>query len=246
MDMELFIFATAVFTLAGFVKGVVGMGLPTVAMGLLVLVMPPAAAAALLVVPSLLTNIAQMLDGGPLRPILRRLAPMMLGICAGTAAAALVLPAATGDWAQALLGLLLAGSAVMGLTGFSPAIPPRHEKSAAAAVGLVTGGVTVATGVFVIPSVPYLRALALDRETFVRALGLSFTVSSLTLALALAAQGVFRTEVALGSALALLPALVGMWIGARARRRLAGPAFKRVFDLSLLALGLFLVARALL
>ena len=46
----------ATFLLAGLVKGVIGLGLPTVAMGLLGLVMPPAQAAALLLVPSLVTK----------------------------------------------------------------------------------------------------------------------------------------------------------------------------------------------
>lgn len=45
-----------IFIAAGLVKGVTGMGLPTVAMGLLGLLMPPQAAAALLVLPSLLTR----------------------------------------------------------------------------------------------------------------------------------------------------------------------------------------------
>lgn len=45
------------FLLAGFVKGVVGLGLPTVAVGMLGLVMPPAQAAALLVAPSMVTNV---------------------------------------------------------------------------------------------------------------------------------------------------------------------------------------------
>jgi uncharacterized protein len=50
---------TSIFVLAGFVKGVIGLGLPTVAMGLLALLMTPAQAAAVLVVPSFLTNIWQ-------------------------------------------------------------------------------------------------------------------------------------------------------------------------------------------
>lgn len=40
-----------IFIAAGLVKGVTGMGLPTVAMGLLGLLMPPQAAAPLLVLP---------------------------------------------------------------------------------------------------------------------------------------------------------------------------------------------------
>ena len=45
--------------LAGFVKGVLGQGLPTVAVGLLSLIMSPGEAAALVVIPALITNIWQ-------------------------------------------------------------------------------------------------------------------------------------------------------------------------------------------
>jgi hypothetical protein len=45
--------------LAGFGKGVVGLGLQTVGMGLLAIVMSPAQAASLLVVPSFITNVQQ-------------------------------------------------------------------------------------------------------------------------------------------------------------------------------------------
>ena len=47
----------ATFLLAGLVKGVVGMGLPPVAIGIMALAMPPAQAAALVLVPAFVTNI---------------------------------------------------------------------------------------------------------------------------------------------------------------------------------------------
>ena len=59
MDLTLMVWVGVVFVLAGAVKGVTGMGLPTVAVSLLGLVMLPAQAAALLVLPSLATNVAQ-------------------------------------------------------------------------------------------------------------------------------------------------------------------------------------------
>ena len=86
---------TAIFVLAGFVKGVIGLGLPAVAMGLLALVMTPAQAAALLVVPSFLTNVWQAM-GSELIPLVRRLWPMLLGICAGVWAGGGLLTAAGG------------------------------------------------------------------------------------------------------------------------------------------------------
>ncbi|KPW06989.1 putative Membrane protein [Pseudomonas amygdali pv. aesculi] len=76
------------FLLAGTVKGVIGLGLPTVAMGLLGLAMLPAQAAALLIIPSTFTNVWQLATGGNLRPLLKRLWPMLSMIFIGTLAGA--------------------------------------------------------------------------------------------------------------------------------------------------------------
>jgi uncharacterized protein len=54
---EVMNFILLTFLLAGFVKGVIGMGLPTIAVGLLAGAMAPAQAASLLIIPSLVTNI---------------------------------------------------------------------------------------------------------------------------------------------------------------------------------------------
>ena len=56
----LWLFCAAVFIAAGIVKGVVGLGLPTLSMALLALAMALAQAAALLILPSLVTNVWQM------------------------------------------------------------------------------------------------------------------------------------------------------------------------------------------
>jgi hypothetical protein len=76
-------FGAAVFFFAGLAKGVSGLGLPTVGIGLLSIAMPPAHAAALMVVPALITNIWQMLSGPGLWRLVRRLWLMELGVCFG-------------------------------------------------------------------------------------------------------------------------------------------------------------------
>src|SRR5258707_540718 len=82
MGLVIVYFVSSTFALAGFVKGVVGVGLPTIGMGLLAAVRPRAKDAALLVVRSFVTNVWQAL-GPQLTPLLRRTWPMLLGICAG-------------------------------------------------------------------------------------------------------------------------------------------------------------------
>jgi uncharacterized membrane protein YfcA len=246
MDATLFAAIAATFTLAGFVKGVIGLGLPTIAMGLLGSLMAPAAAAALLIMPSIVTNIWQMAGGRGLAPLLRRLWPMLAGVCVGSWAGAGLLTGSNTGTAMTGLGTALLAYAAIGLMPWKlPRIPPRHEPWAGPLVGTATGLVTGATGVFVIPAVPYLGALGLSRDELVQALGISFTVSTLALALALGTAGVFSTGLAWGSLVALLPALIGMGLGNALRRRVSPETFRRWFFLGLLALGVQLLARGL-
>lgn len=227
----------ATFLLAGLVKGVIGMGLPTVAMGLLAIVLPPAQAAAILVVPSLVTNVWQLLAGPSCAALARRLWPMMVGVVVGTVAGAGVLAGNVAGLAKIGLGIALMVYAVVGLAGFRLTVAPRHEVWAGPLIGAITGLVTGATGVFVIPAVPYLQAIGLERDDLVQALGLSFTVSTIALALGLLRLDAFAADSAWISLLALAPALLGMQLGQWLRQRTAASAFRRVFFAGLLLLG---------
>ncbi len=234
----------AVFLLAGMVKGMTGLGLPTVAMGLLGLMMPPAQAAALVTLPSLTTNVWQMIGGPSLRLLLRRMWPMQAGVCLGTVAGAGLL--AQSEAGTAALGLALAAYAVVGLSSLGlPVTSARAERWLGPAIGAATGLVTAVTGVFVIPAVPYLQSLRLERDVMVQALGLSFTVSTLALASVLVMNGVLDIGAASGSMLALLPALVGMGLGQGLRRALSPVVFRRCFFIGLLLLGSWLGLRSL-
>jgi len=233
------------YLLAGFIKGVIGLGLPTVAVGLLGLMMSPAQAAAILVVPSLATNVWQCFVGGAVPELLKRLASLLIGICVGTAIAALLLPPGGGE-ATIWLGAMLSLYAVLGLLKVHFKVPRRAETWLGFIVGVGNGMLSVATSVFVIPAVPYLQSLDLDRDRLVQALGLSFTVSTITLALALAHAGEMAWSLWVPSALALGTAIVGMLIGQAVRGRISPATFRLWFFLSLLALGLHLTLRHML
>lgn len=232
----------AVFLLAGLVKGVVGMGLPTIAMGLLALVMAPAEAAAILIVPSFVTNVWQLAAGPVFSALFRRLWTMMLGIFVGTVAAAGLLSGGHTGVAQVGLGVALVLYAALGLSAVRFSVPSRHEPWLSPLVGAATGLVTGATGVFVIPAVPYLQSLGLKRDDLIQALGLSFTVSTIALAVGLSRSGPVgaSSPFVVASLLALVPALVGMFAGQSLRERMSVETFRRVFFAGLLLLGLYL------
>ena len=224
------------FIIAGLVKGVTGMGLPTVAMGVLGALISPVAAAGLLLVPSAVTNIWQLSTGPSFMALARRLWPMMAMIVAGTVPGAFLLTAGS-PLSVAALGLVLVAYALYSLFGKQPFVPPQAERWLSPLIGLVTGIVTGATGVFVIPAVPYLQALNLGRDDLVQALGLSFTVSTMALFAGLAWHGALDFGNLLLSSLAILPALAGMWAGQALRNRISPAAFRRGFLVCLVLLG---------
>jgi uncharacterized membrane protein YfcA len=235
---------TLIFVAAGMVKGVIGLGLPTVAMAFLTLTMPPADAAAILVLPSFVTNVWQ-LAGPQLARLLRRLWSMQLASALATVATAHWLGAVSSAGAVAGLGAALILYALTGLAPVRLELPARLEPWLAPVVGAATGAVTAMTGVFVIPAVPYLHALRLSPDDLVQALGISFTVSTVALAISLAGEGQFGWPNAGASALALAAAFGGMILGATLRARMAPATFRRWFFIGLLLLGAHLLLRGL-
>lgn len=244
LDTTTMLMVLATFIIAGIVKGVTGMGLPTVAMGVLGLFMPPVLAAGLLILPSFVTNIWQLLAGPDFRAIIARLWPMMIAIAGGTLIGIRLMTAGTGVWTTSALGLCLAAYAAYSLFAKPLSVPARLESRLSPAIGLTTGLLTGGTGIFVVPAVPYIQSLGFNRDDLVQALGLSFTVSTIALAAGLASQGAFRVEHLSLSALAVLPALLGMWLGQKIRNIVSPATFRRWFLICLLLLGAELFLRA--
>jgi uncharacterized protein len=241
---EATILIAGVFALAGLTKGVIGLGLPTISMGLLAIVMTPVEAAAILVLPSFITNVWQMVAGPSLQTVARRLWPMMLAVCLGTWAGAGLITGATARYGTSLLGASLLLYALTGLVSIRLTATKGQEPWLGPIVGAVTGLITAATGVFVIPAVPYLQAIGLEKEELVQALGLSFTVSTLALTMNLALIGALKASIA-GPALgALAMACAGMWVGQALRLRMQPTTFRRWFFVGLLLLGVYLVVRS--
>jgi uncharacterized protein len=239
------VLVVSAYLLAGFVKGVIGMGLPTVALGVLAAVMTPSQAAAILIAPSLATNIWQMVAGPYFMGLLKRLGLMLLGMFAGAWLGTGILTGENAKPAAIGLGLVLVVYAGFGLSKYRFSVPRHAEIWLGPIVGIVTGYVMAATGVFVIPALPYLQAIGLEKDELVQALGLHFTVSTLALALVLWDGGAFNVSLGTLSLFAIVPAMLGMYIGQHVRRRVSVATFQILLYVGLLLLGVNLLIKYL-
>jgi uncharacterized protein len=232
------------FVLAGFVKGVLGQGLPTVAVGLLSLIMSPGEAAALIVIPALLTNIWQGWFGPSLWPLIRRLWPTLLASFVGTFVATWaglgLLTAETAALARKALGVALILYGILGVSRIRPQVPPRVEAWLGPTMGAANGAVSTATGVFMFPVIPYIQSLGLERDDLVQAQGISFTVSSFALAFVVLGNGTLNATNAVASLIAMLVTFVGMFLGQYTRKLVQPEVFRTLFFAGMLALGVSL------
>jgi uncharacterized membrane protein YfcA len=232
------------FLLAGFVKGVIGLGLPTVSMGLLAVTMPPGQAMAIVIVPAIVTNVWQTFGGPYLRDIMRRLWPLMAGTAAGIWLNAGLLTGPYAPYGTVVLGVLLVIYSILGLSKINFKVARRDEKWIGGIVGVATGVVSAATGVQVIPSMPYLQAIGMEKDELVQALGVFFTVATVALAFNLTTAGLLTAATALPGTVAMAASFTGMFIGQAVRNRMQPDVFRRWFLIAMIFLGLYLAGTA--
>ena len=104
---EVIAFVAATFLLAGAVKGVVGLGMPTVSLALLTATLGLKEAMALMLIPSFVTNVWQGLAGGAFKAIVRRLWTMLAAAAVATWLGVSILAGADAVLLSGMLGLLL-------------------------------------------------------------------------------------------------------------------------------------------
>lgn len=236
---------TVAFIVAGVVKGIIGMGLPTVAIGMLGLVMAPVQAVAILVIPSLVTNLWLLAVGPNIMRLLVRFGLMLSALFFGSICGVILLTNLSRTMANMTLGTVLIAYGIFGLRAATFSVTPRWQRWLSPLVGLSTGLLSGATGLALIPAVPYLNSIQLDKNDLIQTLGLTFTVSTLGIAVGLAMNGQYQVSAAGNSIFAIFPALGGMFIGQAVRNRMKPEVFRYWFFIGIITFGAYMVLRTL-
>jgi uncharacterized membrane protein YfcA len=244
-DLTTVLVVTGAFLIAGVVKGVIGLGLPMVSLGLMTVALDLQTAMALLVVPSFVANLWQSVVGGNTKTIVHRLWPFLATATVTVWIGVAALARLDTSLLTALLGAQLVTYSLASLHGIRLTIPPRHERWSGPLVGSVNGVLTGMTGSSVVPGVMFLQAIGLPRDVLIQAMGILFAASTLALAAALRQANLLTADHAVLSSAAVLPAIAGMIAGRWVRKGLSEQRFRTVFFIALLALGAYLIANAI-
>ena len=244
LPIELIIYTALVYILAGFVKGVVGVGLPTISLSLLAIVLGLKEAILILLVPSLITNLVQALAGGRLYELTKRLWLFLLSLCLLTWFSTGVLIIADGNLLTIGLGVVLLLYCASYFFEIKIPVPGKKEKWLSPLMGALTGVSTGLTGTFVVPGTLYLQSMQLNRHALVQSMGLSGSIATISLGVSLGERGVLNHDLIIISCAMTIPALIGMALGTKVRSNIDEGLFRRLFFVSLSAIGIWIITSA--
>ena len=242
---EIIALVTATFLFGGFIKGTIGLGLPVVALAFMAPALGVKVAMAIMLGPCIITNIWQAFAGKSFMALLRRLWSFLLAASIGVWFGVNVLAASSGNLLLGLLGIVLAMYSLVSL--LRPQIkPPGSKEVIMSPVFGGLGGIMFGmTGTFIVPGILYLQSLGLTRHVMVQALGMTFVSISLALAVAFQRHNLIPPNLALIALYAVVPTAAGLVIGTRYRHKISEDQFRRIFFISLLIVGIYMLVRAI-
>lgn len=240
MNFDVVVLVVLVFFVAGTIKGLIGFGLPTVSIAILAAFLGLIEAMTLMLLPSLITNLFQGLAGRHFIRLIRRYWSLFIFGAIFTWLSSSLLSTGHAATFAVILGVILILYGLSSLYSLQLPSPGSRERWISPLVGMVSGGITGITGIFLVPAVGYLQALRMERDELIQAIGLWVTIATLSLAFSLKDHDLFSNELGLLSLTAVLPALLGMWVGRILRPRLSESAFRHLFFAALMLLGVYI------
>lgn len=246
MSPAMFAVALCVAVLAGIVKGVVGFGMPMILISGLTAFLSPELALAGLIVPTVVTNGMQALRQG-IGAAWGSVKRFRLFLAAGfftmitSAQLVRVLPP---DVFLLVIGVPVAGFALIQLFGVVLHLP-KPTTRLELGIGAFAGAIGGLSGMWGPPTVLYLTALGTEKTEQMRVQGVIYGLGAVALLGAHMGSGVFNAQTAPFSALLVVPAILGMWIGGRIQDRIDQKTFKRATLIVLSIAALNIVRRGL-
>jgi uncharacterized protein len=222
---------------AGLLKGIIGVGMPIVALPLLSVFIDIKSAAMLLSMPLILSNLPQALEGGKTGRCLMQLMPVIVGMIPGLFFGVRVLLAVDASVAKIIAGLVL--MSVAGVTLLAPKLQLSSRLVLPAGItfgffGGILGGIAAMAGPLVFI---FLLAKGLRGQAFTKEASLYLVVSAGLLALLLTASRQFNwLDVSISTA-AMVPVGLGMYAGQHMRDKIAPETFKKLVLIAVIAAG---------
>ncbi|MEX0998701.1 MAG: sulfite exporter TauE/SafE family protein [Thermodesulfobacteriota bacterium] len=244
MDTHILIIVYATFFAAAFIKGLTGLGFVSLCLPVIALFIKLEEAIPLVVLPSLLSNVIMIYQTGRLKQSLRRFWLLYISALPGIYAGVLILNMVGNYAAKIVLGILSIAYSLLLLLKIDISIPEKNERILSVPVGLTNGFLNGLTGTQIIPMLPYLLSLKLDRNGMINAINLGFTLSIIVLLIIFGKFDLISLETLKYSIVGAIPVAAGIYLGGKLRHKISEERFKLAVLIILIIIGVNLILNA--
>ena len=219
---------TAAFLAGGLVKGVISLGLPLVALPLLTVIVDIKSAIALLMVPMILSNILQAVEGGGTLPLIRRFTPLLIALAVGTMIGTAMFAALEAHVLQLTIGPLAIVFATASYFYPNLSVPSHSERWLGPSIGFFSGIIGGMTTFFGPVIAGYIVGLRLGRDVFVKSIAIVYVLAASFLMAGGIVHGYATPLLLTLSCVGMIPVYLGMQIGMRIRHRCDPEVFRKL------------------
>jgi uncharacterized membrane protein YfcA len=240
----LFFIYLGIFFLGGLVKGTIGVGLPTVTLTLLSFFFDIKDSISFILIPVILTNLVQMLDGKELKSIFQQTKLFLVTSVVFVIPGFLVLRAINSNTILLILASLLVLNSCLVLFNKIITIKKHTSFQTQFWIGALTGITTGVTSIYTMPFIFLIQSLKFNKEKLIQLMGLSFFLYSLTQFALFYSFSMINEKVLLFSSVACIPILIGVISGKYLRKVLSEQTFKQLFNYMLLISGIIIIIKS--
>lgn len=244
LDPATLALVAATLVAGGVVKGITGLGLPMLALGVLTVFLPVPLVLAIIVTPIVVTNLWQAVRLGNLMEPIRRFWPVVVTLFVFLWIGARLVIALPPRVLYGIIGCSVVAFSILSFAHPEFRLSPRWERSAGFLAGTAGGLLGGLSTLFGPPIVMFFLMLGMPKESFIRAVGLIWFAGSVPLILAYVDNGILNLDTTPLSVAACVPAMAGLGLGAAIRNRFDQHTFRNAVLLMFFVLGLNLVRRA--
>lgn len=240
MDAQLLSLVFAAFFCSAFLKGLAGLGFSTICLGLLAIVMDLKAAIPLVFLPSLFSNLMVMVQAGQFMTSLKRFWLLYVSGIPGLLLGVWLLGNYSNTIPKAVLGGTMIIYGLWSLRGEIFRLNAVQERQFSTPIGFISGVINGMTGSQIMPIMPYLLSLKMERKLFIQTINAAFTFNTLIMMLALGKMGLMSVSVLSVSAIGIIPVTVGIFLGGRIQRKVSDDYFRKLVLILFIIIGLSL------
>lgn len=244
---HMLLLALGVALFAGFIKGVVGFAMPLIMVSLFSGFLSSDMALAGMILPTITANLTQALGGG-FRAALqniweyrRFITATMVFIAVSAPLFNLIEPVSY----LLVLGIPVTAYALLQLIGVPLQLNLRQRNISEWILGIIGGFYGGISGIWGPPLLVLLLSTHVEKLKMIRVQGVVFLIGSVVLLASHLNTGVLDNNGLTFSALMIIPAQIGMFIGQRLQHHISQEKFRRAAQILLVITGANLIKKAL-